>query len=72
MVERNGYAAIRKATDDGHEWMDMETYGFDHQDVQRRADQQAKNVPGWAKANPIVRISKVVIKEVIEFGVITQ
>jgi len=55
-LRKTVYLAIRKSTDDGHEWMDTSTISvLVHQagDIARRHDRE---VPQWAVCNPVVRL----------------
>jgi hypothetical protein len=48
-----GWMAVRRASDDGHEWLDVRAF----------TDETDKELPGWAAANPVIRIAQVIITE---------
>ncbi len=57
------YAAIRHS-DDGHDWIDVGTISGDRQVTKDITTRKNKQIPGWASANPMVRIGRVDIIEV--------
>ena len=63
--ECTGYVAVRKATDDGHEWYDVTTFSGLIECTRSLASQTDARLRSWANANPVVRIATVRIEEVI-------
>jgi len=59
------YVAIRIDADDGHEWMDVHTTRVSAEWCREEAiDIDSKCGPEWAAQNPVVRIMKVLLKEI--------
>jgi hypothetical protein len=60
----NGFAAIRKCDDDGHEWIETDTISYSRDETLRRVDDTNKKCgPQWANANRVTRIAMVKISE---------
>ena len=55
------FAAIRRA--DGKAYIDLLTIGALAKMARDKAEQTDKQMPGWAKDNPIVRVSRISIEE---------
>lgn len=55
------FIAVRKT--DGREWIDMNSWNFVAQAAQDHADKTNKQIPVWAKDNPVVRIARFKIYE---------
>ena len=63
--EKLWYCAVRKATDDGHEWKDIKTIGpllVTTNELINLINREAG--PQWANANPVIKIVLVKIEEV--------
>jgi hypothetical protein len=57
------YAAIRRCSDDGHEWIDTSTISGSHELARAEAKQNDDFIVAWAKHNPVVRIAQIKIEE---------
>jgi hypothetical protein len=55
------YVPIRRCADDGHEWLDSVNLGLLPELAQEKADAIDREIPQWAKANPVVRIVRATI-----------
>lgn len=55
--------AIRRCTDDGHEWLDACTLAPNGDMCREAADQVDALIPDWARMNPVVRIARVTLTE---------
>jgi hypothetical protein len=64
-MKKTAWAAIRKAVDDGHEWIDIFSFDVLPEGVRKIVDASDKATPHWAKDNPVVRIAEVTIEEVV-------
>lgn len=62
---KNGYMAVRKSCDDGHEWLDMESLACILPLCEMQARGLDQNIPTFAKDNPVVRFVGIEIKEVV-------
>lgn len=60
------FAAVRNHVEQSREWIDMATGSFDAEEVQILIKKMATEVPLWDKANPVVRIARVRVEEIIE------
>jgi hypothetical protein len=60
------YAAIRKLTDEGREYIDISSISCDRLDSEDKAEALDELIPQWASANPVQRIAKIEIKEITE------
>jgi len=59
------WAAIRKARDDGHEFIDLGTLSSDRGYCEELAGRSDKKIGvAWTADNPVVRFSRVEIKEI--------
>lgn len=58
------YAAIRKTSDSGKEWIDIDSISLLFETTKDKAKKTDDYITYWAKDNPVVRISKVNISEV--------
>ena len=58
------FMAVRKA-DDGDEYLDVRSVSCLREEAEARAYAVNRNIPIWAKENPIVRITEVVCEEVL-------
>lgn len=63
-VSRHGYMAVRLTED--KEWLDKETLAYSESDARKFATDSEKNIPEWAKENPVVRVAKIRIEEVLD------
>jgi hypothetical protein len=60
----NGFAAIRKCDDDGHEWMEHGTISYLRDETIEKAESTNKACgPQWASANKVVRIAMIKVSE---------
>lgn len=61
------YVAIRKASDDGHEWMDRETCSSAYYVAKAKAESLDVSCGlAWALANRLQRIARCVVTEIVE------
>lgn len=58
------FAAVRKTTDSGKEWIDHGTISGVKELAEQRARVSDIEAPGWRMAHPVVRITQVEIREV--------
>ncbi len=58
------YFAVRKT--EGKEWLDPNAWGYEPQTCRDYTDKLDKQMPGWAKNNPVERIALFEIVEVTE------
>lgn len=63
MLTRIDYVAIRRCSDDGHEYMDTRHIWAGPTVVRWYTDIDDKQNPRWAKDNPVVRIAQIKIEE---------
>ena len=66
MTEIVRWAAIRKNTDSGMEWIDSSSINSVPESVKRDVAKTKRIIPRWDKANPVLRIVKVQISEIKE------
>ena len=60
----NGFGAVRKARDDGHEWFDYGTIAFDRQEAMQKAKTINKQCGVmWANDNPVIRFATIKVSE---------
>ena len=57
------FAAIRKTTDSGTEWVDVDSSSFDLERCRGKIRKDDNYIPHWAKDNPVIRISEFELKE---------
>lgn len=58
----NNYVAIRK--NEVHEWIDISTLDLTYELTKTKVDKWNLALPQWAKANPVIRIVEVLLREV--------
>jgi hypothetical protein len=58
------FMAVRKSEYDGHEWIDVCTWGVDAEWVMKIVAKNDLKLPDWAKAHPVLRVTQVEIREV--------
>jgi hypothetical protein len=63
-VSSENWVAIRRCSDDGHEFMDLNTVSCEREHCTMLAERSTESNPVWAKANPVVRFSVVDINEI--------
>ena len=51
------FATVRKSTDDGREWIEGASIGLLPEIAKRKSDEMDAYIPGWAHANPQVRVA---------------
>lgn len=65
-MTKTAYAAIRKTSDSGREWICFSSLSLIPEETELKIAETKEDIPGWDRANPVVRIVKVVISEVEE------
>jgi len=65
-LTHQGFCAVRLDSDAGKEWLDVSTISMQVATARQSADLMSGSAPGWGKANPVVRIMPVEIREVWE------
>lgn len=60
---KHAYAAIRKTEDSDREFIDVGSMEVLREQVQERIDAVKARIPSYDAANPVVRISLVVVEE---------
>lgn len=64
MVRKSVYGAIRKTSDSGKEWIDIETLSGLHELSREKAERENQLCgPFWAKNNPVVRVVSISLLE---------
>ncbi len=56
------YCAVRKT--EGEEWVEIDTWGYVMETPVEKAQKTDKQIPHWAKVNPVVRIAKFKLTEI--------
>ena len=64
LTENRFFGAIR--TSDEGEWLDVRTISFTREGVDEIARRNDARITHWAKANPVVRVVRFRIEEVVE------
>lgn len=57
------WVTIRRCSDDGHEFMDLNTVSCEREHCTMLAGRSTDGNPVWAKDNPVVRFAKVRLTE---------
>lgn len=60
------YAAIRKDSDTGDEYIDYSSIGCLANEVRKAVTREDKQMPLWAKYNPVMRVVEIEIFEMEE------
>lgn len=63
LIKATMYAVVRRADDDGHEWLDTSSLDMLISGTKRRAQETDERIPNWAAANPVIRITTVIVEE---------
>ena len=61
-MQLKGFIAVRKDMSDGHDWLDIRSFGFCYEDVQVLLGEVAEKIPQWDAANPTQRIVPCVVE----------
>lgn len=64
MVTKTAYAAIRRDIDSGKEYIDIDTVEYLADMSKAEVHKTDREIPGWAKSNPLLRIAQVQITEI--------
>ena len=58
------YFGVRKVN--GKEWIDISSWGYVFQTTKEYLKNTDRNIPHWAKDNPVIRISRFKLVEIVE------
>ena len=62
IIQQGWFAAIRKSPEHD-DWIDIGAIGADRDHVMSKVKETDTKIPDWAKLHPVVRISRIIIKE---------
>lgn len=65
MIKEVFFCAIRK--NEHHEWLDIKTIGSLPEITKAGIEQTNKEIPGWSKNNPVERIVRVEVSEILNW-----
>ena len=58
------YAAIRRNSEDHHEFIDLSTLSYDFETCNIKSRKLSREIPNWTYDNPIRRVVQVLITEI--------
>jgi hypothetical protein len=56
-----GFAAVRRSSDTGYEWIDATTFGWMRDMARDKVLETQRCIPGWAALHPVVRVVRVTL-----------